>query len=108
MGVGIENPSPTAKVIINSATNTIVITGEVEISPVALTHENMINITVGGGDSSQGAFVKIDSSNPDEQSPQLNELKRALDLLQVPAEDKIDIFRNLAASGKLSAVVEEH
>lgn len=107
MKVDVDNPSPEAKVVINNATKTIVITGEVEISPVAITHENLININI-GGDTSQGGFVKIDSTNPDEQSPQLTELKRALDLLQVPAEAKIDIIRTLNASGKLNAILLEY
>ncbi|QDU79137.1 Flagellar P-ring protein precursor [Polystyrenella longa] len=107
LNISVENPNSAARVIVNNSTKTIIITGEVEISPVAITHKNMININV-GGDTSSGAFVKIDSSNPDEQSPQLNELKRALDLLQVPAEDKIDIIRALDASGKLNATLIEN
>ncbi|MCA9040691.1 MAG: flagellar basal body P-ring protein FlgI [Planctomycetaceae bacterium] len=104
--VPIENPSPAAKVVVNHATKTIVITGEVDISPVAITHDNL-SITV-TGENGSGGFIKIDSSNPDEQSPQLNELKRALDLLQVPAEAKIEIIRELNASGKLNAILVEH
>jgi flagellar P-ring protein precursor FlgI len=50
--VGIDNPHTQARVILNSSTGAILVTGEVEISPVVITHKNF-NIEVGADEETE-------------------------------------------------------
>ena len=101
--VGIDTPHTQARVILNSASKTVMVTGEVEISPVVITHKNF-NIEVGAATpATDGPFIAM-SEGQSRQSPvQLQQLQTALNKLRVPPEDIISIIRELHATGKLHA-----
>jgi flagellar P-ring protein precursor FlgI len=101
--VGIDTPHTQARVILNNHSKTVIVTGEVEISPVVITHKNF-NIEVGGAaQEDPGPFIAL-SDGQSRQSPvQLQQLQAALNKLRVPNEDVIAIIRELHATGKLHA-----
>lgn len=107
LNVGIEYPHSEARVVVNPRNGTIVVTGEVEISPIVIAHKNL-SISVGNagaGDQSVGeGFVPLMEKNRNAPHS-LTELIDALDRLRVPAGDKIDIIKELKRTGKLHAVV---
>lgn len=107
--INIDNPHTEARVIVNAKTGVVVVTGEVEISPVIISHKNL-TIEVGGNlpaETIPGRFVPIfDQTN--RQSPQqLQQLVDSLNRLRVPTSDIINIIRELKRSGKLHAMYEE-
>jgi flagellar P-ring protein precursor FlgI len=101
--VGIDTPHTQARVVVNSNSKTVIVTGEVEISPVVITHKNF-NVEVGGAaQETPGPFIAL-SDGQSRQSPvQLQQLQTALNKLRVPNEDVIAIIRELHATGKLHA-----
>ncbi|MFO1019133.1 MAG: flagellar basal body P-ring protein FlgI [Planctomycetales bacterium] len=111
LDVGVDNPHTEARVVTNSKTGTIVVTGEVQISPIVISHKNL-SVTVGddgaapaGGDDDNGKrFVPLIEGTR-ELSGNLKELETALNQLQVPKSDIIDIIREMKNSGKLHAVL---
>lgn len=108
--VGIDNPHTQARVVVNAKAGTVVVTGEVEISPVAISHKNL-TLTVGTEDQAAqpaepapgvGFAPLMDQQT--RQSPQkLNQLISALNQLKVPTTDVIDILKELHRAGKLHA-----
>lgn len=108
LDVGVDNPHTEARVVLNHKSGTIIVTGEVQISPVVISHKNL-SITVGdtggppGEDSGKRFVPLMDQSR--EASHNLKELESALNQLQVPKSDIIEIIKELKASGKLHAVV---
>jgi flagellar P-ring protein FlgI len=111
LDVAVENPSTRARVVVNPKTNVVVVTGEVEISPVVITHENL-TITVGGPPPGlpepRSGFVPV-TNDAGTQAPQrLQDLVTALNALKVPTEDVIEILRTLDKSGKLHAEFVEN
>lgn len=104
--VGIDNPNSQARVTVNNKTNVIIIDGDVEISPVVVSHKNLV-IDVGDGDQRLGTFVPLDSRAVGQATKQLTDLVTALKSLKVPPEDMIDIVRELNRSGKLHAEYNE-
>ena len=98
-----------AKVIVNERTGTMILTGNVEISPVIVSHKGLTISTV------------IPEPKPTEQQPimkqsefaalstnkasngRLQDLLDMLDQLKVPAQDKIAIVKELYQIGKLHA-----
>lgn len=112
MNVGIDNPQTEARVIVNPRSGTLIVTGEVEISPVVISHKNLtIEVagpaSLGAPSAASGSFVPVSRDPAGYNSQQLDQLVGALDALRVPAEDKVAIFRELHRSGKLHAVYEE-
>ena len=103
LDVGVDRPGRQPRVVVNPRTGTIVVTGEVEISPVAISHRTL-TVEVGGlpPDPRGGGFRPIgeDDLGP---RPQLDSLLQALNQLRVPTEDVIHILRTLHKSGKLHA-----
>lgn len=103
MEIGVDNPHTQARVVVNSRSGTVVVTGEVEISPVVIAHKKL-TVRVGDPlagpepDRFRGVGLKDDPARP-----QLDQLVEALNALQVPTEDVIDILRELNRSGKLHA-----
>jgi flagellar P-ring protein precursor FlgI len=110
LDVRIDNPQSQARVVVNSRTGVVLVSGEVEISPVVISHKNL-TVQVGGrpgpGDVS-GAFVALTDQPQQEATDQLQQLLNALNELKVPKEDVISIVRELQRSGKLHAIYEEH
>jgi flagellar P-ring protein precursor FlgI len=103
-----------ARVQLNSRTGTIVITGDVEISPVVISHKGLTITTVKPEPQptparpvvEQRDFVAIDPQNSG--GAKLQDLLKALDQLKVPAADRIAIVRELHKTGKLHAkLIEE-
>jgi len=107
MSAGIEQPHTQARVIINSKTNTIVVTGEVEVSPVIVSVAGLQINTQGAvtsaAQNSSDSFAPIpDRRNPD-STKNLRDLIEAFRDLKVPTEDIIKVLRTLNRSGKLYA-----
>ena len=91
-------PFAEARVVVNEKTGTIVISGEVEISPVVVVVDN---VTVSAGN--QSGIYAVD---PGEQATtNLHQLVQALEAVQVSAETRIRVIRELEKSGKLHAWV---
>ncbi len=106
MDVGVDNPQTQARVVVNAKSGTVVVTGEVEISPVVIAHKKL---TVRVGDAAPEAErFRAVGSKDDPARPQLDQLVEALNALQVPTEDVIDILRELNRSGKLHAEFIEY
>jgi flagellar P-ring protein precursor FlgI len=104
-----------ARVQINEKTGTLIVTGDVEISPVVISHKGLTittiapppvpsirNPLIGTKD-----LVALDPAN--QGGAKLQDLVGALEQLKVPAEDRITIVEELYKSGKLHAklVLEE-
>ena len=112
--ISIDNPHTQGRVVVNAKTNTVIITGEVEVSPVVVSHKNLTVEVAGAAAGTGGAaakrFVPIPRlDQPGKTAPQaLKSLVEALDQLQVPTADIISIIRELHRSGKLHAVYDEH
>jgi len=97
MGIEIYDPRTEARVVVNERTGSIVISGDVEIGSVIVSHKDVVVQT---GDSLPAArFVPIDPNRP--ESPKLKSLVEALGRLQVPATDVIDIIKGIERDGKL-------
>ncbi|MEM7810212.1 MAG: flagellar basal body P-ring protein FlgI [Planctomycetota bacterium] len=107
LDVNIDRPNTAARVVVNPKTGTVVVTGEVELSPVVITHRNL---TVRVGNDFLGpppdTFAVLDTEARD-PGP-VEELVQALNELRVPTEDVIHILRELHRSGKLHAEFIEH
>jgi len=98
-----------ARVRINDKTGTIIVTGDVEISPVVISHKGLTITTVNPPPVasprnpliSTKQEVTIDTTN--QGGARLQDLANAFDQLKVPAEDRIDIIKELYETGKLHA-----
>ena len=113
LAVPLDGPGARPRVVVNARTGTIVVTGDVEISPVAISHKTL-NVDVGlppGGMGGAGGFRPVGEADPRDPAaaprPQLDNLLKALNQLRVPTEDVIHILRELHRSGKLHAEFEE-
>jgi len=92
------NPQNEARVVVNQQTGSIVIGSEVEIGPVVVTHRNMVIET--GGARLGSAFVPVDPARRADTA-KLKDLVDALNGLNVPPADVIDIIKGLERNGKL-------
>ena len=114
-----------ARVIINKKAQTVVISGDVGIGAVVITHKNIQidtgagterNLAVDGAGNRSKRFLAIDPSEnfrgnlpPDGaslqqvQSIKLRSLVEALNAIQVPAADVISIIEEINKTGKLHA-----
>ena len=98
-----------ARVVINERTGTIVMTGDVHISPVVISHKGLTITTVApkapptpqNPEVEEKTFVGIDPSN--RAGAELADLMAAFNQLKVPAEDRIAIIKEIWKSGKLLA-----
>ncbi len=87
------------RVVIHERAGSIVISGDVEISPVVVTHKNVVIET--GEPAPASRFVAMNTERPD--NPKLKALVEALNAVQVPTKDIIDIIKGLERNGKLNA-----
>ena len=106
-----------ARVRINERLGTIIITGDVEISPAVISMPGLTISTVQPGGvagpaadpfAAQGLqtreFVPVVTGDVNQaQRAKLQDLVNALDQLKVPAEDRIKIIKELHKTGKLHA-----
>jgi len=98
-----------AKVQINDRTKTMIITGDVEISPVVISHQGLTISTIIPRPVPSPrtpvletkTVVGLDTTN--EGGAKLQDLVDALNQLKVPAEDRITIIKELYKTGKLHA-----
>jgi flagellar P-ring protein precursor FlgI len=98
-----------ARVQINDRTGTIIMTGDVEISPVVISHKGLTISTVQPAPVptartpviSERNAVALDTTN--QGGAKLQDLVNALDQLKVPSEDRIAIVKELHKTGKLHA-----
>ena len=98
-----------ARVQINERTGTMVITGDVEISPVVISHKGLTITTVnppptprlGARVITETQIVPLDTTG--QGGARLRDLVAALVQLKVPSEDRITIIKELHKTGKLHA-----
>ncbi len=96
LNLPIYDPRTEARVDINERTGSIVISGDVEIGAVVVSHKNVVVET---GEVTPARFTSLDPSRPD--SPKLDALVKALEALQVPTVDVIEIIKGIDRNGKL-------
>jgi flagellar P-ring protein precursor FlgI len=89
------------KVVINERAGSIVISGDVEIGAVVVTHKNVVVET--GATGAAAHFVPVDPEQS--QTPKLKTLVEALNAVNVPTEDIIDIIKGIDRNGKLHAML---
>lgn len=105
----IDLPHTQARVVLNSKTGTVIVTGEVELSPVVISHKSF-SIEIDGDAPLPGAagpFVAMMEGSGRQSPQQFKQLVDALNQLRVPTEDIIAIIRELHATGKLHAELVE-
>ncbi|MGH7214738.1 MAG: flagellar basal body P-ring protein FlgI [Tepidisphaeraceae bacterium] len=98
-----------ARVQINDRTGTMIVTGDVEISPVVISHKGLTITTVSPPPVATPRVpvltdrnvVPLDTTN--QGGAKLQDLVNALEQLKVPAEDRITIVKELHKTGKLHA-----
>jgi flagellar P-ring protein precursor FlgI len=94
LDVDIYSAEPEARVVINQRTGAIVISGDVTIGDVVVSHNNIV---IEAGPTPQ--FDAIDTDQSD--SAKLNALVNALNSIKVSTEDRIEIIKEIARCGKL-------
>jgi flagellar P-ring protein precursor FlgI len=98
-----------ARVQINERTGTLVMTGDVEISPVVISHNGLTISTVNPAPVPSPRnpvtivkdVISVDTTN--EGGGKLQDLVNALDAIKVPTTDRIEIIKELYKTGKLHA-----
>jgi flagellar P-ring protein precursor FlgI len=93
-------PEPEARVVINLRAGTIVISGDVEIGDVVVTHKNIV-VEAGAGEPVVGSFAQIDVDGSNKAK--LDTLVSQLNSLKVPTSDVIEIIQGIERNGKLHA-----
>jgi flagellar P-ring protein precursor FlgI len=90
----IYSPEPEARVVINEKTGSIVISGDVTIGDVIVSHKNVV--------IEAGQEAKFTALDPDQsEDAKLQALVTALNSLKVPHADVIEIIKGIAQNGKL-------
>jgi len=98
-----------SRVVINQKTGTIIVTGDVQISPVLVMHEGLTVTTV-TPEPQPNPFNPVTEERPavaidpqDEGGTKLADLLAAFNQMKVSSDDRIAIIREIARSGKLHA-----
>jgi flagellar P-ring protein precursor FlgI len=99
-----------ARVQINERTGTLIVTGDVEISPVVISHKGLTITTINPPPQPTARTPVVNSRNTvpldtvsGGQNAKLQDLVNALEQLKVPVEDRIIIVKELYKTGKLHA-----
>ena len=92
-------PEPEARVVINGRTGSIVVSGDVTIGDVVVSHKDVVVETTRQGGGNQFRKIDLDQS----EATRLDSLVTALDSLKVPNEDVIEIIKGIERNGKLHA-----
>ncbi len=98
-----------ARVLINDRTGTMIVTGDVDISPVVISHKGLTISTIEPKPTptpqnpltTVREVATIDTTQ--QGGAKLQDLAIAFDQLKVPAEDRIAIVKELYRTGKLHA-----
>ncbi len=98
-----------ARVVVNERTGTIVVTGDVQISPVIISHQGLTITTISPPPdpspqtplTDEANFVSLDPES--RGGAQLGDLLTAFNQLKVEAPDRIAIIKEIHRSGKLHA-----
>lgn len=101
MEVQVYNVEPEARVVVNPRAESIVISGDVGVGDVIVTHRNL---TIEANQGLTAEFRKIDPNSYAEggsPSAKLDSLVQALGDLKVPAADIIEIIQGIERNGKL-------
>jgi flagellar P-ring protein FlgI len=102
-----------ARVVINERTGTITMTGDVEISPVVISHQGLTITTINPAPVpsprnpvlTERTAIGLDTTR--QGGARLRDLVDAMDMIKVPTEDRIAIIRELYKTGKLHAKLME-
>ncbi len=89
-----SDTEPEPRVVINPRTGSVVISGDVEVGNVIVTHKNVVVET-----GTSAKFIALDPGA--NNTAKLDRLVTALSNLKVPAEDVIEIIRGIDRNGKL-------
>lgn len=100
MDIVISETATQARVVLNAKQGTIVVTGNVEISPVAIANRNL-NVEI------PAPFVELHNQDGRTSPQQLADLITALNRLKVPTDDIIAVLRELHSTGHLHAELIE-
>jgi flagellar P-ring protein precursor FlgI len=98
-----------ARVRINSKNGTVIVTGDVEISPTVISHKGLTITTINPAapPTQRNPQVLTKSTVPLDTTSmggaKLQDLAAAFDQLKVPVEDRIDIIKELYKTGYLHA-----
>ena len=99
-----------ARVQINERTGTLIVTGDVEISPVVISHKGLTITTISPPPVPTPRTPVVNTRNvvpldtvSGGQNAKLQDLVNALEQLKVPVEDRITIVKELYKTGKLHA-----
>lgn len=90
------SPEPEARVVIDQKKGSIVISGDVQIGDVVVSHKNIVVDAT----AQVPPFEAIDQQQGSD-SAKLTALVDALNALKVPTSDAIDIIKTIESSGKL-------
>ncbi|MDA0919716.1 MAG: flagellar basal body P-ring protein FlgI [Planctomycetota bacterium] len=94
--ITLKETATAARVVVNASQGTIIVTGDVEISPAIIAHKNL-NVEIAD------PFVELHKRDGDQVPQQLADLVNGLNQLKVPTNDIIGILRELHFSGRLHA-----
>lgn len=94
-----------AKIVINERTGTIVLGGDVTVSPVAISHGNL-SIEIGGDKGAKGGKTGASKLYYIKEQTTLNNLVKSLNAFGVTPEDLITIFQALKRNGALTGDIE--
>lgn len=100
-----------ARVIVNERTGSIVVTGNVQISPTVISHENLVVTTVTPAAPatperpaiSRTPVTAVDTVAGERSAAKLEDLLEAMRALDVPVKDRIAILAQMHAIGHLHA-----
>jgi flagellar P-ring protein precursor FlgI len=97
LSMQILEPQNQATVVINERTGSVVISGEVEIGAVVVTHKNLV--IEAGANPASDRFVSLDTGGT--KATSLKSLVEALNAVKLPTADIIEIIKGLEKNGKL-------
>ncbi len=104
----INSPHSMSKVQVNSKTGVVIVSGDVELSPVLINHPNLqISIGTGNAVINGATFKSLSDGQSTRTTSRLDQLVKALNELGVPRDAMIEVLRELSRSGKLHAIYEE-
>lgn len=97
LGMTLAEPQTTARVVVNERAGSIVISADVEIGSVVVSHKNIVVET--GDNLPAERFVGVDPGEV--QGAKLKALVAALNAVKVPTADIIQIIKDIDRNGKL-------